>query len=109
VDGLTAIHESAATEGRTADAVTPALFATVFVADDAERGREALDAYCRSTYGRPFEWVGKIQVMVTGSREKVAEQLNRYVAAGARHIVIRIAAVDPGTFEQLAVVEQLLH
>jgi alkanesulfonate monooxygenase SsuD/methylene tetrahydromethanopterin reductase-like flavin-dependent oxidoreductase (luciferase family) len=80
------------------------------VDDDAERGRAALDDYCLATYGRPFDWVGKIQVMVTGSREKVAAQLNRYVEAGARHIVIRIAAIDPGTFAaQLAVVEQLLR
>jgi alkanesulfonate monooxygenase SsuD/methylene tetrahydromethanopterin reductase-like flavin-dependent oxidoreductase (luciferase family) len=108
--GLATIRTAAEESGRAADALTPALFATVYVDDDAERGRAALDDYCLATYGRPFDWVGKIQVMVTGSREKVAAQLNRYVEAGARHIVIRIAAIDPGTFAaQLAVVEQLLR
>lgn len=87
--------------------VTPALFATVFVDDDARRGAKALDDYCQSTYRMPLESVARIQVMMTGP--DIAAQLGQFAEAGARHILLRIAAVDPATFdEQLAAVAELL-
>ncbi|MEV0045801.1 LLM class flavin-dependent oxidoreductase [Nocardia rhamnosiphila] len=87
--------------------VTPALFATVFVDDDAQRGAKALDEYCRATYRMPLEAVEQIQVMMTGP--DIAAQLERFVEAGARHCLLRIAAVDSATFtEQLAGVSEIL-
>jgi alkanesulfonate monooxygenase SsuD/methylene tetrahydromethanopterin reductase-like flavin-dependent oxidoreductase (luciferase family) len=77
---------------------TPALFATVYVDDDADRGRQALEAYAKATYRMPLEQVGRIQVFITGSMAQVEAQLARYVDAGAAHVLLRIAAVDPGTF-----------
>jgi hypothetical protein len=35
-----------------------------------------------------------IQVVVTGTREQVAERLTGYVGAGVRHLVVRLAALD---------------
>ncbi|NKQ56669.1 LLM class flavin-dependent oxidoreductase [Amycolatopsis sp. K13G38] len=87
--------------------VTPALFATIFVDDDAERGMKALDAYCQATYRLPLDTVGQIQVMLTGP--DLLTQLGRFVDAGARHVLLRIAAVDPDTFaDQLAKAGALL-
>lgn len=87
--------------------ITPALFATVYLDDDAERGTAALDAYCRATYRRPLDVIGKIQVMLTGP--DVLTQLGRFADAGAGHVLLRIAAIDPGVFaEQLEKVVDML-
>jgi alkanesulfonate monooxygenase SsuD/methylene tetrahydromethanopterin reductase-like flavin-dependent oxidoreductase (luciferase family) len=87
--------------------VTPALFATVYRADDPATGRRALDAYCRATYAAPLDWVGGIQVMVAGP--DIAGGLAPFVAAGARHVLLRVGAVRPGDFaEQLAALGELL-
>ncbi|GAB2991784.1 LLM class flavin-dependent oxidoreductase [Amycolatopsis acidiphila] len=76
--------------------VTPALFATVYLDDDVERGTQALDAYCRATYRHPLDVIGKIQVMLTGPG--VLAQLGRFAGAGAGHVLVRIAAIEPDTF-----------
>ncbi|KAA9157087.1 LLM class flavin-dependent oxidoreductase [Amycolatopsis acidicola] len=100
--GLATIREVAG-----ARPVTPALFATVFVDDDAERGRKALDEYCRATYARPLDVIGRIQVMLTG--EDLLTRLGQFAAAGAEHVLLRIAAVDPALVaEQLAKVAELV-
>ena len=41
----------------------------------------------------PLEELEKIQAVVTGTAADVTESLRRYVAAGARHIVIRLGAL----------------
>ncbi|WP_240796528.1 hypothetical protein [Streptomyces sp. RFCAC02] len=89
--GLLGIREAAAGAGRAAGDVTPALFVSVRIDEDAERARRALDAYARAVYGMPLE---RTQAAVTGSGDQVLARLGRYVAAGARHIVIRPGAPD---------------
>jgi coenzyme F420-dependent glucose-6-phosphate dehydrogenase len=78
--------------------VTPALFATVLVEDDAERGQELLDEYCRLNYGRPAAFVQGIQMQVTGSAAEVAARLRKY--EGAEHFLLRIASTDPKVFDE---------
>ncbi|AHH18330.1 luciferase-like monooxygenase [Nocardia nova SH22a] len=98
---LATIHDTATRP------VTPALFATLFVDDDKERGAKALDDYCRATYRMPLEAVAGIQLMMTGP--DIPAQLQRFADAGARHILLRIGALDPGTFAaQLARLAELL-
>jgi len=92
--GLTQVLRAAADAGRAASAVTPALFATVLVVDDIEVGRRALADYTLATYRMPLEVVESIQLLVAGPVEFVTAKLDRYVAAGARHIVCRIGALD---------------
>jgi alkanesulfonate monooxygenase SsuD/methylene tetrahydromethanopterin reductase-like flavin-dependent oxidoreductase (luciferase family) len=91
--GLERVQEVARGHGRDADGITPALFATVYIDDDPDRGEQALDRYCQATYGLPHETVRQIQAMFTGAPDEIATQLARY--AGARHILFRIAALDP--------------
>ncbi|MGI5205640.1 LLM class flavin-dependent oxidoreductase [Spirillospora sp. CA-108201] len=87
--GLAAVRSAAA--GRPAGSVTPALFVTVLVSDDAEGVEQQLDSYCRSTYGLPYEAVRTIQVIVAGPAEQVAATLSRCTEAGAEHLACRIA------------------
>ncbi|MHC3474582.1 LLM class flavin-dependent oxidoreductase [Streptomyces sp. 7R007] len=92
--GLRAVRAAAAGAGRAEADITPALFVTVRVDDDAESGRRALDAYARAAYGMPLEELERIQAVVNGSAAQVTHRLGRYVAAGARHLVARLAALD---------------
>jgi alkanesulfonate monooxygenase SsuD/methylene tetrahydromethanopterin reductase-like flavin-dependent oxidoreductase (luciferase family) len=75
-------------------AVTPALFATVLITDDVDSGRRALDAYVRASYRMPLEVVETIQLLIAGPPDVVARRLGEYVAAGARHLVCRLAVPD---------------
>jgi alkanesulfonate monooxygenase SsuD/methylene tetrahydromethanopterin reductase-like flavin-dependent oxidoreductase (luciferase family) len=90
---LAAVRDAAVAAGRAPDAVTPALFVTVAL-DDEPRAEERLDAYCRTIYGRPAEAMRGIQAMLAGPPAMVAAGLARYVDAGARHLVVRPAALD---------------
>jgi hypothetical protein len=47
-------------------------------------------------YQLPLEYAEQIQVWMSGSADQVAAQLGRYVDAGARHIVLRIASLERG-------------
>ncbi|MEU6549075.1 LLM class flavin-dependent oxidoreductase [Streptomyces sp. NPDC046915] len=91
--GLRDVRTAAADAGRAAEDITPALFVSVRIDDDVERGRRALDEYARAAYGMPLEELEKIQAVVTGTADQVLADLRRYVAAGARHIVARLGAV----------------
>ncbi|MGW2964582.1 LLM class flavin-dependent oxidoreductase [Streptomyces sp. NPDC001220] len=91
--GLRDIHGAAADAGRTADSITPALFVSVRIDDDIEGGRRALDGYARATYGMPLKELEKIQAVVAGSADQVRERLGQYVAAGVRHVVVRLGAL----------------
>ncbi|MBS2536247.1 LLM class flavin-dependent oxidoreductase [Catenulispora sp. NF23] len=91
--GLTTIRDAARQAGRSADAVTPALFVTVRVDADEAAGRARLDVYARANYGMPLAELARIQAVVTGTAEQVARRLNTYIAAGARHLVLRLGAI----------------
>jgi len=96
-DGLAKIRTSASRP------VTPALFATVYVSGDPAHGRGALDEYSERNYGRPAEFVQRIQMQVSGSAHEVAASLREYIDRGAEHILLRIATLDPASFQvQLA-------
>jgi len=92
--GLRDVHKAATDAGRGTEDITPALFVSVRIDNDVESGRRAMDGYARATYGMPLEELERIQAVVTGSAAEVLEYLGRYVAAGARHIVARLGALD---------------
>ncbi|WP_406046986.1 LLM class flavin-dependent oxidoreductase [Kribbella sp. NBC_00889] len=89
--GLLSVRKAAADSGRLAEQITPALFVSVRV---GESPRGSLDDYARANYGMPLAELEKIQAVVSGSAEQILDGLGRYVAAGARHLVIRLAALD---------------
>lgn len=100
--GLAAVRAAAVGAGRGDAPMTPALFVNTLVTDAADGGRAALDAYARANYGQPVEVMETIQANAAGTPQAVLEQLGRYVAAGARHLVLRVAAPDiPAQLAQL--------
>jgi len=104
--GLAAIRTAAGEAGRGDATLTPALFVNTLITDAADGGRAALDAYAMANYRRPVAELEKIQAIAAGTPEAVVEQLGRYVAQGARHLVIRIAAPDIPT--QLGQLDRLV-
>lgn len=92
-DGLGKIRASASRP------VTPALFATVLIEDDPARGRELLEAYSERNYGKPADFVQRIQMQVTGGVTDVAAQLREYISRGAEHLLLRIASTEPAVFD----------
>ena len=71
--------------------VTPALFVSVAITDTVTEGEERLEKYARANYGMPLDDLRRIQAVVAGPRAYVEEYLQAYVAAGARHLVCRLA------------------
>ncbi|WP_377267026.1 LLM class flavin-dependent oxidoreductase [Peterkaempfera sp. SMS 1(5)a] len=107
--GLTAVRKAAAEAGRPDGAVTPALFVSVRVDRSAEAGRRSLGDWALANYGMPLAELEKIQAVVTGTPEEVTEGLARYIDAGARHLVVRLGALDlRGQREQLERVAALI-
>ncbi|OMC57134.1 N5,N10-methylene tetrahydromethanopterin reductase [Mycobacterium sp. IS-836] len=100
--GLLEVCAAAQGAGRGADAVTPALFVTVLLTDDADGGRAALDHFATQTYGFGIDVVEQIQTFAAGTPDAVTARLASFVDAGARHLVCRIGVLGPdGFIEQL--------
>ena len=86
---------------------------SVRVDNSLQSGRRALDDYAIANYGMPLEELEKIQAIITGTPQRVIESLSRYIAAGARHIVVRLGALDLHSqrdqLEQVAALIPSLH
>lgn len=91
-DGLAAVRAAAAAAGRPAGAVVPGLFVSVAVTGSVAAGRRLLAEFSQANYGLPVEQLETIQALAAGPPSYVAERLSAYVAAGARHLAVRIAA-----------------
>ncbi|MFI6602422.1 LLM class flavin-dependent oxidoreductase [Nonomuraea sp. NPDC050536] len=76
------------------DTATPALYATVCLDDSPDRARLRMRASIERYYDAPLEAIGAIQAMYAGTPAGAASWLGRYVASGARHLVIRLAVED---------------
>ncbi|MFC4114417.1 LLM class flavin-dependent oxidoreductase [Nonomuraea zeae] len=74
--------------------LTPALYATLCLDEDSERARERLRTSIERYYNAPLEAVETIQAMFAGTPYEAAGWVNAYTAAGARHVVIRLATDD---------------
>jgi len=88
---LRSVRESAEQAGRDPDSVATGAYLTVAVADTAEDAWRDLDAYIRGYYGVPGEVMARAQACHAGTLESAAEWFAAYCAAGARHLVIRLA------------------
>lgn len=84
----------AARHQRRSEAVTPALYATILLEHDPALAEQRLGDYVQAYYGLPLEIMRQIQGFAAGSAANVAEWLHRYIEAGARHIVLRLATLD---------------
>jgi probable F420-dependent oxidoreductase len=83
--------------------ITPALYATLCLDDDPEKARQRMRTSIERYYGTSLEFIASIQALFAGTARDAAAWLGGYAAAGARHLVIRLATDDHETdLEQLA-------
>jgi alkanesulfonate monooxygenase SsuD/methylene tetrahydromethanopterin reductase-like flavin-dependent oxidoreductase (luciferase family) len=100
--GLRAMREAAERAGRDPDSVATGAYLTVAVADDPSEAAGHLDAYMRTYYGVPAEVMTRAQACHAGTLESAAEWFAAYRAAGARHLVVRLARPDLSDYHQTA-------
>ncbi len=104
--GLRAVREAAERAGRDPATVATGAYLTVAVADTASEAAGELDTYMRTYYGVPAQVMTRAQACHAGTLESAAEWFAAYRAAGARHLVIRIAR--PGLTDYNETSRQLL-
>jgi alkanesulfonate monooxygenase SsuD/methylene tetrahydromethanopterin reductase-like flavin-dependent oxidoreductase (luciferase family) len=100
--GLRAVHEAAKRAGRDPAAVATGAYLTVAVADSPREAASELDTYMRAYYGVPAEVMARAQACHAGTLESAAEWFAAYRAAGARHLVIRIARPGLSDYNETA-------
>jgi alkanesulfonate monooxygenase SsuD/methylene tetrahydromethanopterin reductase-like flavin-dependent oxidoreductase (luciferase family) len=107
-EGWTRVRSAAAEAGR-ASTPLPALYATVAVDDSAAAAQERLRRNIERYYGVPLEIIESIQATRAGTPADVADWLQGYIQAGARHIVLRVSDEDAERgLETAAAVRELL-
>jgi hypothetical protein len=50
--------------------------------------------FAQASYGMPLDQLEQLQALAAGPPDVVAEKLHGYLAAGARHLAVRIATTD---------------
>ncbi|HCG02659.1 MAG TPA: hypothetical protein DEV93_19215 [Chloroflexi bacterium] len=89
--GLRAVHEAAERAGRDPESIATGVYLTVAVADNAGQATAERDAYVKAYYGVPAEVMAKTMALHAGTIESAAEWFAAYRAAGAHHLVVRLA------------------
>jgi probable F420-dependent oxidoreductase len=74
---------------------------------DADRGDEEIRTYIESYYGLPYGVMQGVQAYYAGAPAGCFEWLQRFIAIGAGHLVLRFASPDPGTQLEVAARELL--
>ncbi|MGH8988920.1 MAG: LLM class flavin-dependent oxidoreductase [Acidimicrobiales bacterium] len=97
---LESLRHAAQTAGRDPHAVFPAAVMVAALGDDATRARSAGAAWLATLYGLPAKAFARH--LVAGPAEECARTAARYVAAGAAHVIVLVAADDAlGEFRSL--------
>lgn len=104
--GFHAVREAAELAGRDPDSIATGAYLTVAVAETPLKAAGELDAYMRAYYGVPAEVMARAQACHAGTLESASEWFAAYRAAGANHLVVRLAR--PNLTDYNDTVDQLL-
>ena len=91
---LPRVRAAAREAGRPADAVTGAAYVTLALDADPAAAEERLHRFLETYYGAPARAVMARQATYAGPVEGGVDWLQRWVAAGARHLTLRFAGGD---------------
>jgi alkanesulfonate monooxygenase SsuD/methylene tetrahydromethanopterin reductase-like flavin-dependent oxidoreductase (luciferase family) len=105
--GLRAVHEATEGAGRDPGSVAAGVYLTVAVADSPGEAAGELDAYIRAYYGVPAAVMSRTMACYAGTIESAGEWVAEYRAAGADHVVLRLARPDLSDYNDT--VRQLLE
>jgi alkanesulfonate monooxygenase SsuD/methylene tetrahydromethanopterin reductase-like flavin-dependent oxidoreductase (luciferase family) len=100
--GLRAVREAAEGAGRDPDGVRTGVYLTVAVAGTPSKAAGDLDAYIRAYYGVPAEVMARTMACHAGTLESAGEWIAEYRAAGAGHVVLRLARPDLADYHETA-------
>ncbi len=92
--GLRAVREAAERAGRDPSAIATGAYLTVAIGDNPRDAAGELDTYMRAYYGVPAEVMARAQACHAGTLESASEWFAAYRAAGAQHLVLRLARPD---------------
>jgi len=95
------IQAAARAAGRPADVVTGAAYVTLALDPDAAAAERRLHGFLETYYAAPARAIMARQATYAGPLEGCVEWLQRWIAAGCRHLMIRFAGGD-----QLAQVDE---
>ena len=98
--GLRSVREAAERAGRDPDSVATGVYLTLAVADTPRAAAGELDGYVRAYYGAPAEAMARTMAMHAGTLESAAEWFAAYRAAGARHLVVRLARPSLSDYDE---------
>lgn len=107
MSGLRKVHEAAERAGRDPGSLGTGVYLTLAVADTSQKAATELDRYMRAYYGVPAEVMAKTMACHAGTLESAAEWFAAYRAAGAGHLVLRLAR--PGLGDYSETVRELLR
>jgi alkanesulfonate monooxygenase SsuD/methylene tetrahydromethanopterin reductase-like flavin-dependent oxidoreductase (luciferase family) len=91
--GVHDVRQAQAAAGRAVDEVTPAAYLTINIGSRTESRRQLAD-HIQRYYGRPLEAMSAHMGTCAGSDDDVAEWLQGFLDAGARHMCLRLASPD---------------
>ena len=94
--------------GRDPGEITPAIYLTVAIDDDAAKADARIDAFLQQYYGQRPDLLKKRQACFGGSADAAADWLRGYVEAGAQHLVLRFAGDHDRTLETMAALRDKL-
>jgi len=100
--GLRAVREAAERMGRDPFELGLGVYLTVAVADSAAAAGAELDAYMRAYYGVPPQVMAASMALHAGTPESAAEWFAAYRAAGAQHLVVRLARPSLSAYHETA-------
>lgn len=103
---LATVREHARGAGRDPAVLTGAIYLTIALDEDAERGEERIDAFLENYYGQPASLLRKRQACFGGPAGAAAEWMKSYVDAGASHLVLRFAGDHERQQDAMARVRQ---
>ena len=90
-DQWSTVRTVARDAGRADDAVTGAVYLTVFIDDDTAYANSQVNEYLEQYYGQPAEMLRRRQACFAGPEAEVGAWLKGYVDAGASHLMLRFA------------------
>lgn len=85
------VREAARAAGRDPEAITPAIYLTLAIDDDAARADAKINAYLEHYYNVPAVATRKRQRSFAGPAAEAAAWIKSYADAGAAHIMLRFA------------------
>lgn len=85
------VQAAARAAGRDANALTPAMYLTLAIDEDASRADAKINAYLQQYYGMRPDETRKRQMSYAGPAAGAAAWMKSYADAGATHLVLRFA------------------